>query len=256
MKRGAKMMNLDHDPDPQDWFTLFDYAYVSLDPKFADPGNGDDMRDFGLNLAASDPLTLFYHSEFDGEGNLFPSYLSVAWLGATALLGSIHLFYDVELQTQRLAAQMFDNIHEENDDYAFPTEGIPLNPWNDLSPSDQHTSHAFTYSQRLGEDAKDRCLNDLCESFLRFLKIKAKDMTIVKWSSAFTNASTPGSLIFPTLKGRELRSFGADLARSSPTDLFLAHEWVKWTHLRPQTCLARDSSSLWPTFLPTGASNY
>jgi hypothetical protein len=60
-------------------------------------------------------------------------------------------------------------------------------------------------------------------------------MTIVKWASAFTDASTPGSLIFPMLKGRELRSFGADLARSSPTDLFLAHEWVKRTHLRPQT---------------------
>jgi hypothetical protein len=59
MKRGAKMMNLDHDPDPQDWFTLFENAYVSLEPEFTDPGNDDDMRDFGLNLAASDPLILF-----------------------------------------------------------------------------------------------------------------------------------------------------------------------------------------------------
>jgi hypothetical protein len=146
MKRGAKMMNLDHEPDPQDWFTLFENAYVSLEPEFADPGNGDDMRDFGLNLAASDPLTLFDHSEFVGEGNLFPSYLAVAWLGATALLGWIHLFYDVELQTQCLAAQTFDNMHEENNDYSVPTEGLPLTPWNDLSPSEQHNSQAFTYS--------------------------------------------------------------------------------------------------------------
>jgi hypothetical protein len=126
-------------------------------------------------------------------------------------------------------------MHEENNDYAVPTKGLPLNPWNDLSPSDQHNSQAFTYFQCLGKDAKYRCLNNLCVSFLRFLKIKAKDMTIATWASAFTDASTPGSLIFPTLKGRELQPFGADLARSSPTDLSLAHEWVKRTHLRPQT---------------------
>jgi hypothetical protein len=36
------------------------------------------MRDFGLNLAASDPLSLFAPEEMDPEGNLFHASLSAA----------------------------------------------------------------------------------------------------------------------------------------------------------------------------------
>jgi hypothetical protein len=34
--------------------------------------------------------------------------------------------------------------------------------------------------------------------------------------------------------GREIRAFGADLALTYPAELFMAHEWIKRTHLRPQ----------------------
>jgi hypothetical protein len=60
-------------------------------------------------------------------------------------------------------------------------------------------------------------------------------MTIENWVSAFKDATLPGSLISPTAIGKELRSFGSDLALSSPLDLFMSHEWVNKTHLRPQT---------------------
>jgi hypothetical protein len=60
--------------------------------------NGDDLQEFEFNLAASNPLMLFDPNEFDGEGNLFPSNLAVVWLGATAFLGSVHLFYDLQLK--------------------------------------------------------------------------------------------------------------------------------------------------------------
>jgi hypothetical protein len=196
--------------------------------------NGDDLREFGLNLAASDPLNLFDPSEFDGEGNLFPSTLAVAWLGATALLGSVHLFYDLQLQKNRIAAQTFDDMHEDNEDYAVPTEGEPKDTWTDMDLLDQQQARAFTYSQRLGEDAQDRDLQELCLKFGQFMQTNELDMTIGKWTDAFEEAITPGSLIYDTPAGREMRIFGADLALTSPVDLFMAHEWIKQTHLRPQ----------------------
>jgi hypothetical protein len=186
-----------------------------------DPGNGDDIRDLGLNLAASDPLTMFDHTEFDGEGNLYPSRLSFV-----CLLGSLHLFFDVQLQRNRLAAQTFDDMHEDHDEYAVPVEGAPQQPWIDLPNSEKRTANAFTYSQCLGEDAKDRCINDLCDKVIKFLQLTGPDMAIEKWASAFYDAALPGSLISPTSIGKELRSFGSDLALSSPVDLFMSHEWV------------------------------
>jgi hypothetical protein len=235
LKRGIKMMESanDTDQDSNSWFHLFEQSYTSEEPQFIMP-NGDEIRLFGLNLAASDPLSLFDSSEFDGEGNLFPSNLSVAWLGASALLGSIHLFYDVELQKNRSAAQTFEDMHEDNDAYAVPTQGSPQPPWYDLAASDKQNSRPFTYSQRLGEDAQDRCLDDLCVKFRKFLQVDELDMTIEKWTTAFQDATTRGSLTFPTVIGREIRTFGSDLALSSPVDLFMAHEWIKRTHLRPQ----------------------
>jgi hypothetical protein len=235
LKRFSKIMDSENDTeqDSNSWFNLFRQSYISDEPTFAWP-NGNELRLFGLNLAASDPLSLFHSTEFDGEGNLFPSNLSVAWLGASALLGSIHLFYDLELQKNRIAAQTFEDMHEDNDEYAVPIQGHPQQPWIDLADTDKQHSCAFTYSQRLGEDAQDRNMDDNCFKFRKFLQIEEMDMTIEKWTSAFQDACTPGSLIFPTVIGREMRSFGSDLALSSPVDLFMAHEWIKRTHLRPQ----------------------
>jgi hypothetical protein len=59
-------------------------------------------------------------------------------------------------------------------------------------------------------------------------------MTIEKLASAFKDATLPGSPISPTAIGKELRWFGSD-ALSSPVDIFMSHEWVNETHLRPQT---------------------
>jgi hypothetical protein len=48
------------------------------------------------------------------------------------------------------------------------------------------------------------------------------------------DASTKGTLIAASGYGRQLRSFGSNLALSSPDVLFKAHGWVTETHLRPQ----------------------
>jgi hypothetical protein len=126
----------DTDQDSNSWFTLFEQSYVSDEPQFSMP-NGNGIRLFGLNLVASNPLSLFDPSEFDDEGNLFPSKLSVAWLGASALLGSIHLFYNLELQNNRITAQTFEDMHEDNDEYVVTTHGSPKQPWIDLAASNK-----------------------------------------------------------------------------------------------------------------------
>jgi hypothetical protein len=59
-------------------------------------------------------------------------------------------------------------------------------------------------------------------------------MSVDKWSNAFIDASTPGSLIFPMSIGKQICSFGIDLAITHPAELFMEHEWIKRTHLHPQ----------------------
>jgi hypothetical protein len=112
IKRGFKMLNL-NDPTTEDWYKLFESSYSSIEPEFNKTKEGAEMREFGQNLAASDPLTMFNYKEFDGEGNLFPSRLAFAWIGATALLGSIHLFYDIQLQNNRMNALTYKDMHED-----------------------------------------------------------------------------------------------------------------------------------------------
>jgi hypothetical protein len=137
LSQGRAMMNLVNDPETQDWYIFFDQAYTSLEPEFTDTEPGDDIRDLGLNLAASDPLTMFDHTKFDGKGNLYPSRLSYAWIGATALLGSLHLFFDVQLQRNRLAAQTFEDMNEDDEDYVVPADGAPKQPWIELPNSEK-----------------------------------------------------------------------------------------------------------------------
>jgi hypothetical protein len=85
IKRGFKMLKL-NDPSTEDWHKLFASSYTSKEPESNKTDEGAEMREVGLHLAASDPLTLFDYKEFDGEGNLFPCRLAFAWIGATALL--------------------------------------------------------------------------------------------------------------------------------------------------------------------------
>jgi hypothetical protein len=81
------------------------------------------MRDFGLNLAASDLLALFNSEEFDREGNLYPICLAFAWLAATCCLGSIHLFFDIELMENIIAAQTEEAMSD--DEAGFPDYKVP-----------------------------------------------------------------------------------------------------------------------------------
>jgi hypothetical protein len=62
LSQGRAMMNLVYDPETQDWYNFFEQAYTSLEPEFTDPEKGDDIRDLGLNLTASAPLTMFDHT--------------------------------------------------------------------------------------------------------------------------------------------------------------------------------------------------
>jgi hypothetical protein len=143
LQRALTMMTINKAAESEDWFNLFKLSYTFLDPKFTDPGKGDGIRDFGLNLAASDPLVLFDSTKFDGEGNLFPSKLAHAWLGATALHGSIHLFFYVQLQKNRLAAQTFEDMHEDDEAYAVPMTGEPLAPWINMQERKKQNSRVF-----------------------------------------------------------------------------------------------------------------
>ena len=138
------------------------------------------MRDFCLNHAASDPLELFAPEEMDTEGNIFHGPLPAAWLAATLCVGSIHLFYDIALQANRLSAQTFADMQDDEDEFLVPTLGTPSPAWTNMPRTEKQDAIAFTYSQRFGEDAKDRCLNDSVFSFLKQLKTKEKDMTIQK----------------------------------------------------------------------------
>jgi hypothetical protein len=71
-------------------------------------------------------------------------------------------------------------------------------------------------------------------TYRNFFKIEELDMSVDKWVNTFIDASTPGSLVFPMSIGKQIRSFGIDLAITHPVVLFMEHEWIKRTHLRQQ----------------------
>jgi hypothetical protein len=74
----------------------------------------------------------------------------------------------------------------------------------------------------------------MCFTYRNFFKIEELDMSEDKWANTFIDASIPGSLIFPMSIGKQIRSFGIDLAITHPAVLFMEHEWIKRTHLCPQ----------------------
>ena len=232
LKLGIRLLETSF-PTSKDWFNLFTHVYkesASLD----DDSLGVEIRDFGLNLAASDPLELFAPEEMDTEGNIFLGPLPVAWLAATLCHGSIHLFFDIELQDNRLSAQTFADADNDHEDFLVPTLGDPSPAWLNLPSTEKQDANEFNHSQRFGEDAQDRCLQDAVEAFSKHLKTKERNMSIKKWSGAFIDASTKGSFIYSSGFGRQLRALGSDLALSAPKSLFMAHEWIDARYLRPQ----------------------
>jgi hypothetical protein len=192
------------------------------------------MRDFGLNLAASEPMELFAPEEFDGKGDLHHSPLAQAWIAATICHGSIYLCYDVELQKNRVSAQTFDDMLEDDGACRVTTEGRIQAGWKHLLDDEQQDASPFAFSQSEGEDPKGRCLQDSISSFSKLFKTKELDMSINKWRSIFDDACQKGSIVCANGFSRQLRIFGADLALSRPRSLFMAHKWVCATHLRPK----------------------
>jgi hypothetical protein len=121
LKRGTKSLDV-RDPTPLDWHDLFEQSF---DPKF-EVDAGSDMRDFSLNLAASDPLEIFPPEEIDRLGNLYEGRLSAAWIAATACHGSVHLFFDTVLLSNKIKADAYDSVIEDDDQCCVPTSGAPM----------------------------------------------------------------------------------------------------------------------------------
>jgi hypothetical protein len=113
-----------------------------------------------------------------------------------------------------------DMQHEDQDNYEVPSEGLPRSTWNDLPDRQKQNCKAFTYSQCIGEEHNDRCIADMCFTYRNFFKIEELDMSVDKWANTFIDASTPGSLIFPMSIGKQIRSFGIDLAITHPAEIY------------------------------------
>ena len=193
------------------------------------------MRDFRFNLAASDPLSLFEPEEMDTEGNLYECALASAWLASTLIHGSLHLHCNFELHQNMLNAQVAaDNEEEEHSEFLVVTVGDPSPAWINMSSDEKQNSKAFTFSQRHGEDAKDRSIKDAVETCAGYFKTKAEHMTVAKWIVAFSDATTEGSSQSSEI-AYNLRLVGSDLALTSPDIIFMVHEWIDKEHLRPQT---------------------
>jgi hypothetical protein len=229
LKRGTKLINVTA-PTPLDWYELFSQAF---DPRF-DYEAGADMRDLSLNLAASDPLDIFPPEAIDRLGNLYEGHLSSAWTAATACLGSVHLFFDKELLSNKIAAAAYDSGIEDDAQCCVPISGQPSPAHLNLAAAEKEESQCHTYPERLGNNPDGCCLQDSIASFSKYFKTPEQKMSIAKWCHCFGDASSKGTLIAASGCGRQRRAFGSNLAHSSPRDLFMAHEWVLATHLRPQ----------------------
>ena len=130
---------------------------------------GVEMRHFGLNLAASDPLALFEPEEMDAEGNLFHAALSAAWLAATLCIGSIHLFCNSETHVNRMNARAFEDMQHDNAKFLVPSSGAPSPTWANMTAAEQQDAKELALPQRIGEDAKGRCLQDAVVAFSKHL---------------------------------------------------------------------------------------
>jgi hypothetical protein len=229
LKRGTELLDIAL-PAPSDWQTLF---LQSFDPKFEQDA-GADMRDFSLDLAASDPLELFPPEEIDRLGNVCEGCLSAAWIAATACHGSVHLFFDKELLSNKIMASTYDAVVEDDHQCCVPISGHPPLPHLSLVAEEKQELQSHTCAERFGENPDGCCLHHSLSVFAQHFKTPEKNMTIAKWRHYFADASSKGTLISASGYGQQIRHLGSNLALSSPRVLFMAHEWVSATHLRPQ----------------------
>jgi hypothetical protein len=138
-----------------------------------------------------------------------------------------------------MEVQTFADMNDNTDEpFEIPIEGgEPLLPWTNLLTTEKQNSKAFTFSQRLGEDVKDRCIADIVFKCRKYLIHEALDMTVNCWTVTFKDVTTPTSNLAPTFIGCKLRGFGIDLALTDPAILFLHHEWISDTYLFAHNCM-------------------
>jgi hypothetical protein len=167
-------------------------------------------------------------------GNLCQGRLSVAWTAAAACLGSVHLFFDKELLSDKIVAAACDSGIKDDAQHCVPISGNPLPAHRSLAAAEKQESQVCACAKPFGKNLDCRCLQDSITSFSKCFKTPEKNMSVAKWRHHFGEASSKGTLIAASGYGRQLRAFGSNLALSSPRSLFMAHEWVSATHLRPQ----------------------
>jgi hypothetical protein len=147
LKCGTKLINV-ASPTPLDWHKLFSRAF---DPTRFNYEAGADMRDFSLNLAASDPLELFPPEAIDRLGNLFEGRLSSAWTAPTACLGLVHLFFGKELLSNKIMAATYDSSIEDDAQCCVPMSGQPSHAYLNLAAGEKEESQYYTCPERLGD---------------------------------------------------------------------------------------------------------
>jgi hypothetical protein len=105
-----------------------------------------------------------------------------------------------------IESMTFDDMHEEDEEERrVLSQGKPFAQWTHLPLTEKQEARAVTYSQRIGEDPKARCLQDSVTAFAKHFKTKEKNMSIAKWISLFADACRKGTLIAANGFGRQLR---------------------------------------------------
>jgi hypothetical protein len=65
-------------------------------------------------------------------------------------MGSIHLFFNLQLQSQCSAAETFQDTNADIDSlslYTVPVSGSPKQPWHTLPAREKQNAKAFCYPQ-------------------------------------------------------------------------------------------------------------
>jgi hypothetical protein len=233
LKRGTKMIYADDDPTFEDWHNLFVNVFADGVAALADGEDAIQMRDFSLNLAASDPLVLFAPEEWDQHGNLQKSRLAFAWLGATAAHGSVHFYFESDLQKNRLRLNKDMDIDE--DDFEVPSSGAISEYWINVMPeSEKCMIEPFTHSQRFQGTDGYLTTSDSIATHKRYLGTTGQKMSISQWTQAFDTSVDVSSEQVSSKESESFRFFGSNLAVTDPRELFQSTEWNTDSHLKPQ----------------------
>jgi hypothetical protein len=227
------MIYADDDPTFEDWHNLFVNVFADGAASFEDGEDAIQMRDFSLNLAASDPLVLFAPEEWDQHGNLQKSRLAFAWLGATAAHGSVHFYFASDLQKNRLRLNKDMDIDE--DDFEVPSSGAISDYWTNVMPeSEKCMIEPFSHSQRFTEADGYLTTSDSIATHKRYLGTTGQKMSISQWTQAFDTSVDVSSEQVTSKEAESFLFFGSNLAVTDPRELFKPTKWSTAKHLKPQ----------------------